>query len=78
MLIRNEQIFVFFKDNTTANLCFHKLKKIVLKGQDIASNANDVVSNVKGMTSIGGVVKNFAEKYQNESKEKRDGKKSNK
>ena len=55
-----------------------EVKKIVLKGQDIASNANDVVSNVKGMTSIGGVVKNFAEKYQNESKEKRDGKKSNK
>ena len=54
-----------------------EVKKIVLKGQDIATNANDVVNNVKGMTSIGGIVKNFAEKYKNESKEKRDGKKSN-
>lgn len=54
-----------------------EVKKIVLKGQDIASNANDVVTNVKGMTSIGGVVKTFTDKYKNESKEKRDGKKSN-
>ena len=54
-----------------------EVKKIVLKGQDIASNANDVVTNVKGMTSIGGVVKTFTDNYKNESKEKRDGKKSN-
>ena len=56
-------------------------KKIVVKGQDIAENANQVVSNVRGMTSIGGVVKTFAEKYTDPkyktSKEKRDGKKSN-
>ena len=59
-----------------------EVKKIVIKGQDIADSAGDVVDNVKGMTSIGGVVKTFAEKYtdpkyKNQSKEKRDGKKSN-
>lgn len=59
-----------------------EVKKIVIKGQDIADSAGDVVDNVKGMTSIGGVVKTFAEKYtdpkyKNQEKEKRDGKKSN-
>jgi len=38
-------------------------KKIVVKGQDIAENANGIVSNVKGLTSIGGVVQTFTEKY---------------
>lgn len=57
-------------------------KKIVIKGQDIAANANDVVANVKGITSIGGVVKTFADKYTNpkykkQEKEKRDGSKNN-
>ncbi|MCQ2049690.1 MAG: hypothetical protein MJZ22_01605 [Candidatus Saccharibacteria bacterium] len=57
-------------------------KKIVIKGQDIAANANDVVANVKGMTSIGGVVKTFADKYtspkyKKQEKEKRDGSKNN-
>lgn len=56
-----------------------EVKKIVIKGQDIAANANDVVTNVKGMTSIGGVVKTFADKYtdpkyKKEAKEKKDGK----
>ena len=58
-----------------------EVKKVVIKGQDIAASAGDVVDNVKGMTSIGGVVKTFAEKYTDPkfktSKEKRDGKKSN-
>ncbi|MDO4760265.1 MAG: hypothetical protein Q4A33_03150 [Candidatus Saccharibacteria bacterium] len=54
-----------------------EVKKIVIKGQDIADSAGDVVDNVKGMTSIGGVVKSFADKYTNQKeKEKRDGKKS--
>ena len=54
-----------------------EVKKIVIKGQDIADSASDVVDNVKGMTSIGGVVKSFADKYTNQKeKEKRDGKKS--
>ena len=38
-------------------------KKVIIKSQDIASNANDVVTNIKGVTSIGGVVKTFADKY---------------
>ena len=38
-------------------------KKMVAKGQDIADNANGVVSNVKGMTSIGGVVETLVDKY---------------
>lgn len=37
-------------------------QKIVVKGQDIAAKADDVVDNVKDMTSIGGVVKTFSEK----------------
>ena len=37
-------------------------QKIVIKGQDIATKADDVVDNVKGMTSIGGVVRTFSEK----------------
>jgi len=40
-----------------------ELKKVAQKGQDIADNANGVVSNVKGMTSIGGVVETLVDKY---------------
>ncbi len=40
-------------------------KKVVIRGQDIADNANDVVSNVKGMTSIGGTVEMLVDKYIN-------------
>lgn len=32
-------------------------KKVVIKGQDIAETANDVVENVKGMTSFGRLIK---------------------
>lgn len=39
--------------------------KIVEEGQDIAKNANGVVSNVKGMTSIGGTVEMFVDNYVN-------------
>ena len=38
-------------------------RKVVIKSQDIADNANGVVSNVRGMTSIGGVVQTFVDKY---------------
>lgn len=38
-------------------------QKVVVKSQDIADNANGVVSNVRGMTSIGGVVQTFVDKY---------------
>ena len=35
-------------------------KKIVQTGQTIATKADDIVDNVKGMTSVGGIVKTFA------------------
>ena len=35
-------------------------KKIVITGQSIATKTDDIVDNVKGMTSIGGIVKAFA------------------
>lgn len=35
-------------------------KKIVLTGQGIANKADDIIDNVKGMTSVGGIVKTFA------------------
>ena len=34
-------------------------KKVVIESQDIAKNANGVVSNIRGMTSIGGTIENF-------------------
>jgi len=37
-------------------------QKIVIKGQDIAEKADDVVDNVKDLTSVGGVVKTFSKK----------------
>lgn len=41
-------------------------KRMIAKGQDIADNANGVVSNVKGMTSIGGAVEKLVDKYINQ------------
>ena len=35
-------------------------QKIVTTGQQIATKADDIVDNVKGMTSVGGIVKTFA------------------
>ena len=35
-------------------------EKIVETGQGIATKADDIVDNVKGMTSVGGIVKTFA------------------
>ena len=57
-----------------------EIEKVIVEGQDIAKNANGIVSNVKGMTSIGGTVELFVDKYINsklkdkpkEEKEKKD------
>ena len=38
----------------------NEAKKIVITSQGIAEKADDIVDNVKGMTSVGGIVKNFA------------------
>lgn len=41
----------------------NEAKKVVLKGQEIASKTGDVVENVKGMTSVGSLVKTYVDKY---------------
>ena len=41
-----------------------EVEKIVVEGQDV-KNTNGIVSNVKGMTSIGGTVEMFVDKYIN-------------
>lgn len=38
----------------------NEAKKIVMTGQGIAAKADDIVDNVKDMTSVGGIVKTFA------------------
>lgn len=45
-------------------------KKIIAAGQQIASKTDDIVDNVKGMTSVGGIVKTFANRVV-ESQERR-------
>ena len=58
-----------------------EVKKVVIESQAIAKNANGIVNNVKGMTSIGGTIQMFVDKYINpklkekvkEEKEKKDG-----
>jgi hypothetical protein len=42
-----------------------EIKKVAVESQDIAKNANGIVSNVKGMTSIGGTMEMFVDKYVN-------------
>jgi len=37
-------------------------KKIVATGQGIATKADDIIDNVKGMTSVRGIVKTFADR----------------
>lgn len=37
-----------------------EVRKIVQAGQGLAAKADDIVDNVKGMTSVGGIVKTFA------------------
>ena len=40
-------------------------KRVILKAQDIADNANGVVTNVRGLTSVGGTVEMLVDKYVN-------------
>ena len=42
-----------------------EVKKVVIEGQDIVKNTNGIVTNVKGMTSIGGTVEMFVDRYIN-------------
>ena len=42
-----------------------EMKKVVVESQDIAKNANGIVSNVTGMTSIGGTMEMFVDNYIN-------------
>ena len=61
-----------------------EVKEVVVEGQDIAKNTNGIMSNVKGMTAIGGTVEMFVDKYINpklkekikEKEEANDGRKS--
>lgn len=41
----------------------NEVKKITIKGQDIAENANGIVSNIKGMTAFGGTIQALVDKY---------------
>lgn len=58
-----------------------EVKKVVQEGQDIAKNTNGIVNNIKGMTSLGGTIQAFVDKYINpklkenkkEEKEEKDG-----
>ncbi|MDO4526908.1 MAG: hypothetical protein Q4B87_02335 [Candidatus Saccharibacteria bacterium] len=38
-------------------------QKVIIKSQDLADNANNVITNVRGMTSIGGAVQTFVDKF---------------
>ena len=40
-------------------------KRVAVKSQNIADNANEVVSNVKGMTAIGSTMVMIVDKYVN-------------
>ena len=40
-----------------------EVRKVVIESQDIARNANGVVTNIKGMTSIGGTMELFIDRY---------------
>lgn len=42
-----------------------EVKRVAIKGQDIADNANGVVTNVRGLTSVGGTVEMLVDKYIN-------------
>ena len=42
-----------------------KIGEVVDESKDIAKNTNGIVSNVKGMTSIGGTIEMFVDKYVN-------------
>ena len=46
----------------------NEAKKVVQTGQQIAAKADDVVDNVKDLTSVGGLVKAFVNRYTNNNK----------
>lgn len=63
----------------------NEVKRVVVKSQDIAENANGVVTNVRGLTSVGGTVEMLVDKYINpkikktmEEKEEKNGRKEEK
>lgn len=45
------------------NSLVDEAKKIVVKSQDIAATANDIAENVKGITSVGGLVQTLTDKF---------------
>lgn len=45
-------------------------KKIVITGQGIAEKADDIAENVKGMSSVGGLVKHFVDDYTRKNNKK--------
>lgn len=51
-----------------------EVKKVVEEGQDIAKNANGIVNNIKGMTSLGGAIQAFVDKYINSKLKEEKGK----
>ena len=40
-----------------------EIRKVVIESQDIARNTNGIVTNIKGMTSIGGTLELFVDRY---------------
>lgn len=54
----------------------NEAKKIVLTGQSIAEKADDVVDNVKDLTSVGGLVKTLVNNYNDGKKSKKTSNKS--
>ena len=42
-----------------------EMRRMVIKGQNIAENANGVVTNVRGLTSVGGTIEMLVDKYIN-------------
>lgn len=53
-------------------------QKVVEKGAYVADKAGDIAENVKGLTSVGGVVQSFSEKMVENMKGEKDGKKAKK
>ena len=53
-------------------------QKVVEKGAYVADKAGDIAENVKGLTSVGGVVQSFSEKMVENMKGETDGKKAKK
>lgn len=50
-------------------------KKIMLQGQGIAEKADDIVDNVRDLTTVGGLVKHFVNNYVPDNDKKKSAKK---